>query len=166
MEKKTNNNSFFSLVLKGIFFIAIVAGTILVINYFTNDNTKNKIDELLGLDPNATTEQKKELDKSSNTIAIPGFEKLVFQANKLTQNVSFHNPEENEVFFIVNFFIDDKSVYQSELIEPGKGIYSINLPMSYNVGQYSGKLIYETRSIGNSNEKKNGATIHLPIIFE
>lgn len=136
-----------TLLLKIILFITIVAGTILVINYFTNEDTKNTVDDLLGLDPNATTEQKEESVESSPNIAIPGFEKLVFQSNSLTQDVSFENPEQNDVYFIISLSIDGESVYESQLIEPGKGIYSIELPTSYEVGDHTGKLSYETRSM-------------------
>jgi len=167
MEKKTTTKkSFFTLLLKVILFIIVVAGTILVINYFTNEDTKNTVDDLLGLDPNATTEQEKEIEDSSIGIAIPGFDKLIFQANSLTQDVSFENPEQNDVYFIISLSIADESVYESQLIEPGKGIYSIELPTSYAAGEQTGKLTYETRSMSNSNEKKNGATINVPIIFE
>lgn len=167
MKKNTiTKKSVSKFLLKGILFIGAVAVTILVINYFTNENTKNTVDDLLGLDPNATTEQEKESTESSSSIAIPGFEKLVFQSNSLTQNVSFENPEQNDVYFIISLSIDDESVYESQLIEPGKGIYSIELPKTYAAGEYSGKLTYETRSISDQNEKKNGAEINVPIIFE
>lgn len=165
-KKSTTKRTILRFLLKVILFIIVVAGTILMINYFTNENTKNTVDDLLGLDPNATTEQEKESEDSFTGIAIPGFEKLLFQANSLTQDVSFENPEQNDVYFIISLSIDDESVYESQLIEPGKGIYSIELPTSYAVGEYTGKLNYETRSMSNSNEKKNGATINVPIIFE
>jgi hypothetical protein len=166
MQKDTTKKSIFSLLLKVTLFIVIVAGTILAINYFTDKNTRNTVDDLLGLDPNATTEKEQEVEENSKGIAIPGFEKLVFQSNNLTQEVSFENPEQNEVYFIISLFIDDESVYESQLIEPGKGIYSIEIPTSYAAGEYTGKLSYETRSMSNSNEKKNGAIINFPIIFE
>lgn len=165
-KETTTKKSISKFLLKGLLFIAIVAGTILAINYFTNEDTKNTVDDLLGLDPNATTEQEKESTEDSPSITIPGFENLVFQSNSLTQDVSFENPEQNNVYFIISLSIDDESVYESQLIEPGKGIYSIDLPASYAAGEHTGKLSYETRSISNSNEKKNGATINVPIIFE
>lgn len=167
MEKKsTTKKTIFKLLLKGILFIVIVAAAILLIRYFTNEGTKNTVDDLLGLDPDATTEQQKEPKERSKNIAIPGFEKLVFQANSSTQDVSFKNPEKNDVYFIISLAIDGKSVYESKLIEPGKGIFSIDLPTSYGIGEHQGKITYETRSMDQTNEKKNGAELNIPIIFE
>lgn len=167
--KKENRtkNPMITFLVKGILFIAVVAGTIIAINYFTNDNAKDPVDDLLGLDPNATDEQPQEESvESAAGITIPGFEKLIFQANNLTQDVAFENPEQNDVYFIISLSIDDETVYETKLIEPGKGIYTIELPSSYAAGEYTGKLTYETRSMSNSNEKKNGAEINIPIIFE
>lgn len=167
--KKENRtkNPMITFLVKGILFIAVVAGTIIAINYFTNDNAKDTVDDLLGLDPNATDEQPQEESvESAAGITIPGFEKLIFQANNLTQDVAFENPEQNDVYFIISLSIDDETVYETKLIEPGKGIYTIELPSSYAAGEYTGKLTYETRSMSNSNEKKNGAEINIPIIFE
>ena len=165
-KKNTTKTITFKFLLKVLLVIIVVAGTILLINYFTNEKTKDTVDDLLGLDPNATTEQEQEVEKTSKGIAIPGFEKLIFQSNSLTQDVSFENPEQNDVYFIISLSINDEIVYESQLIEPGKGIYSIELPTSYPAGEYTGKLIYETRSMSNTNEKKNGATINVPVIFE
>ena len=167
--KKENRtkNPIVTFLLKGILFIAVVAGTIIAINYFTNDDAKDTVGDLLGLDPNATNEQvQEESVESAAGISIPGFEKLVFQADSLTQDVAFENPEQNDVYFIIYLTINDEIVYESKLIEPGKGIYSIKLPTSYAAGEYAGKLTYETRSMSDSNEQKNGAEINVPIIFE
>lgn len=156
-----------SLLVKGAIYVAVVAGTIMTINYFTNDNTKNTVDTFLGLDPNATAEQQqKEQVEEADSIAIPGFDKFVFQAESVEQDVTFENPEQNDVYFIVSLSIDDAPVYESKLIEPGKGVYSIELPAEYAEGEYAGKLTYETRSMNNPDEKKNGAAINVPIIFE
>lgn len=167
--KKENRtkNPIVTFLLKGILFIAVVAGTIIAINYFTNDEAKDSVGDLLGLDPNATNEQaQKESVESAAGISIPGFKKLVFQADSLIQDVAFENPEQNDVYFIIYLTINDEIVYESKLIEPGKGIYSIELPTSYAAGEYAGKLTYETRSMSDSNEQKNGAEINVPIIFE
>lgn len=167
MKKKIfTKKTILRFLLKGIIFVAVVAGTIIVINYFTRDTTEKTAESLLGIDPNATTEQEKEVVKSSVGISIPGFEKLTFQANSLTQEVAFENPEQNDVYFIISLSIEDEPAYESKLIEPGKGIYSIELPASYAPGEYTGTLTYETRSIANPNEKKNGAEIKVPVIFE
>lgn len=162
--KKENRtkNPIVTFLLKGILFIAVVAGTIIAINYFTNDEAKDSVGDLLGLDPNATNEQAQEESvESAAGISIPGFEKLVFQADSLTQDVAFENPEQNDVYFIIYLTINDEIVYESKLIEPGKGIYSIELPTSYAAGEYAGKLTYETRSMSDSNEQKNGAEIKI-----
>ena len=60
--------------------------------------------------------------QETNTIKIPGFDALTFQANQTKQRVNFKNPEENSCLFRMTLFIDDKQYWQSAGgIEPGKG---------------------------------------------
>lgn len=124
--------------------------------------------ELFGLDPNASSgpNESTEMDEEEEGIIIPGFGYIVMQEASTTQDVVLENPAENDVYFIISLLIEDQEVYKSGLIEPGKGIYSIELPEFYSEGEYAGKLNYETRSISNPEEEKNGAEINVPIIFE
>lgn len=166
-EESPKKNKALTIFLKILLYIAVVIITIIVVNYFTNDNTKETIDDLLGIDPDAGTERPEEdSNDTSETIAIPGFEKLTFQSDSLIQDVRFENPEDNDVYFIVSLNIADTMVYESQLIEPGTGIYSIELPNTYEPGEYEGTLSYRTRSMEDSNEQKNGAVINLQVIVE
>jgi len=163
MKKSDNKKSIPNILLKIVLFIVLALVMALIINYFTKDDSPN---DSTGLDPNATQEQEEENSETNDEIAIPGFEKLVFEAESLTQDVAFENPEQNDVYFIISLSIEDELVYESQLVEPGKGIYSIELPQTYPAGEYEGTLSYETRSMADTNERKNGASMNTPIVFE
>ncbi len=83
-DSDRKKNSFLKILLKVLFFLAVVIGTILVINYFTNDSAKDSIDDLLGIDPDATTQQEESVAENSTGISIPGFEKLIFELLKFS----------------------------------------------------------------------------------
>lgn len=161
MEKK-NYKKYRNFLIAAL----LILGILLILNYCTSDQTKDKVGSFLGLDSAQTSKPESASSKDSSEIAIPGFEKLVFQADTLTQTVAFENPEENTVYFLISLSIENEIVYQSQLIEPGKGVYSIDLTKTFPAGEYDGIITYATRSLADSNISKNGANIIVPVIFE
>lgn len=67
--------------------------------------------------------------QSSNTgsIAIPGIEELVFTANQKTQQVNFYNPPQNNCYFQMSLYINEKKQWESGYIAPDNGYYQIKL---------------------------------------
>lgn len=164
-KRKKKEKKYLKLILKVLLFIGIALLVMVGKLYFTTDGT---LQDVIGLDPNASTKPEPESEsiEENEEIAIPGFSRLVMRQNSTTQNVFLENPAENDVYFIISLAIEDEVVYESGLIEPGKGIYSIELPRVYATGEYAGKIKYETRSMSNPDEEKNGAEINVPIVVE
>ncbi|EAH1072827.1 tRNA (uracil-5-)-methyltransferase, partial [Listeria monocytogenes] len=110
---------------------------------------------------------KKQKDTSGeeNTIAIPGFEKVTLYANETKQAVNFHNPEINDCYFKISLIHPDGSVlWISDLIEPGKGMYSIELEKTLAVGEYENAVLkYECFSL-NDQSPLNGSEINLKLV--
>ena len=71
------------------------------------------------------------------SIAIPGYDKLTFQAGALTQYVPLENPSENECYFVISIVLPDGTeIYKSGMVAPGAGVYE-NTILKYscwNVG--------------------------------
>ena len=54
------------------------------------------------------------------SIAIPGYDKLTFQAGALTQHVALENPSENECYFVISIVLPDGTeIYKSGMVAPG-----------------------------------------------
>lgn len=80
--------------------------------------------------------QNKEID-------IPGFKTLVFKANQTSQKVNFYNPSENDCLFKLTLYADDKQLWESGYIQPNDGYYDIEINNLLDVGEYTGKLLYQ-----------------------
>ena len=76
-------------------------------------------------------------------IDVPGFKTLVFKANQTSQKVNFYNPSENDCLFKLTLYADDKQLWESGYIQPNDGYYDIEINNSLDVGEYTGKLLYQ-----------------------
>lgn len=112
-------------------------------------------------------EGRKETEKnsSSETIAIPGFETVRFNAKETSQMVNFHNPETNECYFKLTMIHPNGTVlWESNLIEPGKGIYSIKLKDPIEKGEYEKVVLkYECFTLTDQSPL-NGSEINFKLI--
>lgn len=79
----------------------------------------------------------------TNTIKIPGFDSLAFNAGQKEQKVNFYNPKENTCLFRMTLFVDDVQYWQSGYVEPGKGYYNITLDDTLESGDYNAYLLVE-----------------------
>ena len=77
------------------------------------------------------------VEKSPNSIAIPGYEMLELKANSKEQALCFPNPEQNMCYFQISLFLEDGTLlWQSELIEPGKTSKPMVLTKTLSKGTY------------------------------
>lgn len=71
------------------------------------------------------------LKNGQKGIVIPGFDSLVFLSNQTKQKVNFFNPNENSCYFKMSLMVDNKTLWQSGNVPPGKGYYNIKIkPLS------------------------------------
>jgi len=129
---------------------------------------KTPITSLLPIDNNATDWQgNQDLTKPhqlENTIAIPGFDKLVFVANQTEKQVNFYNPEENECLFLMELFVDGTSFWKSGYVEPGKGYYTITLSRPLQAGDYDASL--NVKCFQTDGTALNSANVTFELICE
>jgi len=74
-------------------------------------------------------------------IAIPGIKEIVFTAGDRKQKVNFYNPKENDCYFQMNLYAEDKLVWKSGNVSPGNGYYDIELNRVFQSGTLQGYLL-------------------------
>jgi hypothetical protein len=104
---------------------------------------------------------------SNDSIAIPGFEKIVMKAGQTKQADKFYNPEANKCYFIISFALaDGTELFRSGMIKPGKTIDTIEINRSLKAGTYKDAVLkYECYTI-DGLKPLNGAetVINLEVI--
>ena len=120
-------------------------------------------------DPNATEWQgDQELDKErvdSDSIRLPCMEKLVFKAGETEQRVNLYNPEENTCYMIISLELEDETLWESEVIKPGTGFYTIDLNRVLDTGHYDAYIRYRCFSPLNMSEL-NGANVAVKLTVQ
>jgi flagellar basal body-associated protein FliL len=148
--------------------VVIAAGTLLAL-YLNRDKETGKL--LPDLETGAEDwegARKPEPEKAPEEgIRIPGFKSITIEANTTEVSVNLHNPEENKCYFVIRLVLSDtgETLYESKMIEPGKGLYSITLSRPMEPGTYSAQLQYEPYDM-ETLARLNGAVINLDLIAE
>lgn len=101
--------------------------------------------------------------KNTDTIDIPGYGSITLQADVKEQKVNFHNPEQNNCYFKMSLSLSDGTkLWESDLIEPGKGIYDITLNEPLKAGEYEDTVLkYECFSMDEAQTPLNGSEVRL-----
>ena len=99
--------------------------------------------------------------KNTDTIDIPGFAAMNFQAGVTEQAVNLYNPEQNTCYFKMTILLSDGTkLWESELVEPGKAIYEITLNEPLEAGEYEDcTLKYECFELNDEQTPLNGSEI-------
>ena len=101
----------------------------------------------------------------SENINIPCFEKLVFAQNELSQQVNIYNPKTNPCYMVASLIVEDEELWKSEMIEPNKGFYEIELSHTLNVGSYNAYMFYQFYAIEDLAEY-NSAKITFDLVVQ
>ena len=111
--------------------IAVIAGAFAIYQY-----TGPK--EVTNYDVEFETDQEKPEDESTSSsveegIQIPGYESITIPAGTTDVSVELMNPEENNVYFEISFYLPetDETIYTSKMIQPGQHLYEITLGQGY-----------------------------------
>ncbi len=100
------------------------------------------------------------------SIAVPGFARMRIGADTQNVDVNLYNPAENPCYFKISLLLDDGTVlYESGLIEPGKGLYEITLSRALAPGAYDAVVKYETFSLADMSVM-NGVELNIKLIAE
>lgn len=108
------------------------------------------------------------VSKNPNSIAIPGYETLIFRADDTKQTVCFENPPQNCCYFEITLSLANGTVlWVSDYIAPG----DISLPVVLNAplpaGTYTeAKLIYQCFQMNEDFTPLNGAETKLTLVVK
>ncbi|WP_459904690.1 tRNA (uracil-5-)-methyltransferase [Enterococcus thailandicus] len=97
----------------------------------------------------------------NESIAIPGFESMTFVKNEKKQAVNLYNPDINTCYFKLSLLLPDGTkIWASKFIEPGNGIYDIELNQELEEGDYENAILkYECFSMNEQQTPLNGSEI-------
>ena len=100
---------------------------------------------------------------SGENIAIPGYEKLNFEAGKTAQVVNLKNPAENACTFVLILTMEDGEIlWTGKALSPGEAFTRITLSKALDAGEYPATLHYDCYTI-EDNQPLNGAEIQLTL---
>ena len=100
---------------------------------------------------------------SGENIAIPGYEKLSFAADKTAQTVNLKNPAENACTFVLTLTLEGgETLWTGKALSPGEAFTAITLTRALDAGEYAAKLHYDCYSI-TDDTPLNGAEIKLTL---
>ena len=97
---------------------------------------------------------------------IPGYKSIEIPAGTKEVSVELTNPEENQVYFQISFYLPetDETIYASDLIKPGQSLYEITLDKSMEAGEYPLTIRYATYSADEAMTPRNGAEVNCTLI--
>lgn len=144
--------------------IAVIAGGFAVYQY-----TRPK--EVTNFDVEFEVDQEKPEEEETpggveEGIQIPGYESITIPAGTTEVSVELMNPEENNVYFEISFYLPetDETIYTSKMIQPGQHLYEITLDKAMEAGEYPLTIRYATYSADEAMTPRNGAEVNCTLI--
>jgi len=112
-----------------------------------------------------TMPQAEQVEKNTDSIAIPGYEGISLKADTKQQTVGLPNPPQNTCYFKITLLLEDGTVlWQSELVEPGAVSEPIKLKQPLKKGTYSNSLLkYECFTMDGNMKALNSAATKLTL---
>ena len=138
------------------FCLAVVACLFAVI-LFVNRNTPHSLDD-------ANSFEETYVQKNPDSIAIPGYEVLEFNAERKTQTLCLSNPPQNVCYFQISLYLEDGTLlWKSELIEPGAISKPILLHQELAKGTYANAVLKYDCFKADGQTPLNGAETKLTL---
>lgn len=135
-ENKKSEKQLYRAIISVLVLLLVVAGIVIVALL------SNASQQPPGGGSNTTAEST-EVEKLTNSIAIPGFAQLTFQAGETKQTVALSNPAENFCYFKISLILEDGTViWVSDLVEPGKQSEPITLSQALEAGTYENVTVH------------------------
>lgn len=146
--------------------VAVIAGAVAVYQY-----TRPKA--VTNYDVEFEADQEKPEDTQTpggveEGIQIPGYESITIPAGTKDVSVELMNPEENDVYFEISFYLPetDETIYTSKMIQPGQHLYQITLDKAMEAGEYPLTVRYATYSADEAMTPRNGAEVNCTLIVK
>ena len=105
------------------------------------------------------------IEKTPDSIAIPGYEILELKADSKEQSLIMPNPPQNCCYFQISLYMEDGTLlWQSELIEPGASSKPIVLSKALDKGMYPRAILrYSCYRMDENLSPLNGAETKLTL---
>lgn len=122
----------------------------------------------IDLDPNAGTwegSKPEEKGGASKGIKIPGYPSITIQADTENVRMALLNPEGNPCYFKFEIVLkeNNKTIFESKYVEPGKAITDVELTEPLSEGEYPAVIKISTLSLDGKNPL-NGANVETILI--
>lgn len=111
-------------------------------------------------------QEKSEYERQTSSVGegirIPGYKSVEIQAGTKDVSVELTNPEDNQVYFQISFYLPETEeiIYTSKLIKPGQSLYKIELEKEMEAGEYPLTIQYETFTMDEEMSPRNGAEVN------
>ena len=155
-----NKNRVHIAILTGIIIILCIALGIL---WNRNNTASPSAGTGLVLDNNASDWEKTPENSVSEGIRIPGYGTITVKSGAEKVEMSLVNPKENPCYFqftlIAHTDDGDVTLYQSDLVEPGKAITEFEVENLPPKGTYQMTIAINTWSLENPESAMNGAEV-------
>lgn len=166
----TDGNEFIEVVkirfLPIIFLILLLLGMLLCFNY-CNSNIDGKNPWRPTIQDFSNQWQDEDTTKSQNSIDVIGFTAISVDKKTGTSKVCLSNPAGNPCYF--KFYIrteNDVSLYESDLVPPGKDITKIKLNTNtLEKGKYKAYVFIETHEL-ETGEEMNFAKFDIDLLLK
>lgn len=122
-------------------------------------------DSVVVLNQSTETAEAAPVEKTENSISIPGFEGLNLKAGEKKQSVALMNPEQNPCYFVITLILEDGTVlWESDYIAPGEISKPITLNQPLEAGTYPNSILrYSCFTLDKNRSPLNGAETKLTL---
>lgn len=164
-ENEKKKNSALLLIVIALLLIVVVLLAVLLLRGGGGKNEPASAVPQLESGAEAYTGQRETYTgpKNTDTIDIPGFDMMNLKAGETKQAVNFFNPPQNSCYFKISLLLADRTqLWESKLIEPGMGLYEIEMNQALEAGKYEGAILkYECFAMNDALTPLNGSEITL-----
>lgn len=157
-ENKKSEKRFYMIVISMLVLLLVVSG--IVITVLLNRDTNQSSGE-----ENNPSIESTEVEKLTDSISIPGFSQLTFEADKCKQTVVLTNPAENFCYFKISLVLEDGTVlWVSDLVEPGDQSDPITLLQPLEAGIYENVTVhYDCFQMDDNQTSLNSGEIKIKL---
>lgn len=151
-------NRLFRNLIIALFIIAAITAAIIGGRALLGDN---------GLDPSAkdfTPSNDLTVNTDPDHISLPGYDSVTLQAGTDTAYVALWNPPKNPCYFKFSIILDEETLYETGLIEPGKAVTEIKLNRTFEAGTYPIQIKIDTFDLGDKDTPLNGGLIETNLV--
>lgn len=145
----------------------LIVGIIIVLTVFITNNNRQKDDTGSGVSLTVSKDAKKwdqpleDKSEGAKGVKIPGYEQLVIGSSDSTLQAALLNPEGNPCYFAFTIKVDEteKTLCESELVEPGKALEDTPAENVPPAGDYNLTIYIKTYSLEDKSPM-NSAQVH------